>query len=221
MILQEIQDDYLILKQELKIMIDEFKSPIHLSKKANIIISHALKKIRSNILQKKFQNTEDEIVFFKEILPKFLSQHFYFQTLHDMETHKPVCSDKDLIIYWEKQLDYLKSFFKKHEEFYIYVRSESSISDQVYFLRDESDTIETHCSFGNSIDNRVSTKYSILIANIISNDKICEYIKSELAKLNNACQIPIPDKKADIENLKLIWTDPKISLVEVMYAFKK
>ena len=218
MILQEIQDDYLILKQELKIIIDEFNSPIHLAKKANIIISHALKKIRSNILEKKFQNTADEITFFKEILPKFLSKHFYFQTLHNMVSHKPVGSDKDLVIYWEKQLDSLNSFFKTNEEFYFYVRSESSISDQVYFLRDESDTIETHCSFGNSIDNRVSTKYSILIANIISNDKICEYIKSELSMLNRTSHILSQEKKASVVNIKIKWTKSKSALIELLHA---
>ncbi len=218
MILQEILDDFLLLEQELNAKMAGLIDPIQRSKTAQIIISKALKKIRSAILEKKFRYIKDEIIFFKEILPKFLSLSYYFKTLHDMETHKPVCSDKDLIIYWEKQLDDLKCFFKNHEEFYIYVRSENSDSDHVYFVRDEFDRLESHCSFDNTIDNRVSTKYSNLTAKIMANDKICEYIKLELSILNNTHQVKIQEKKASSENIKITWTNSKIALIELLHA---
>jgi len=216
--LQEIQADYLILEQELNANNEGFTKPIQRLKTAQTIISKALKIIRSAILEKKFQNIKEEIIFFKEILPKFLSLLYFAKTLRDMETHKPVCSDKDLIIYWEKQLDDLKCFFKNHEEFYIYVRSENTDSDHVYFVRSEIDTLESHCSFHNTIDNRVSTEHSNLVAKIISNDKICEYIKSELSFLNNPIQIPIQEIRASTGNSKLIWTGSKAALAEVLFG---
>ena len=216
--LQEIQADYLILEQELNANNEGFTKPIQRLKTAQIIISKTLKKNLSAILEKKFQNTEEEIIFFKEILPKFLSQSFFFKTLHDIETHKPVCSDEDLKIYWNKQLDDLNCFFKKHEEFYHYVRSENTDSDYVYFVRDEYDTLESHCSFHNTIDNRVSTEHSNLVAKIISNDKICEYVKSELAKLNNAIHFHSQEKKENSENIKIEWSKSKSALVELIHA---
>ena len=100
-----------------------------------------------------------------------------------METHKPVCSDKDLIIYWEKQLDDLKCFFKNHEEFYIYDRSENRVIS--FFLPTELTRKERALitwSLHESNLNRAGTLFLQVNAIVSPNDKIKRY---QVLKVSN------------------------------------
>ena len=218
MILQELLFNYDILNDELNIIINETDDPICQAKSAQIIISRAIEKNHTKILEKGFQSEQDEIMFFKTIYPLFLAQQIYFYCLYNFETQKPVCSDKVLKKYCKKKLAELNRFFKTHKEFYEYYRSKSSCSDQLFFTRNEFDTLENFCNLDFTIDNRFSTKHTHLIARIISNDRLRKYIQSVLNSHINTIQTPVQETMLKNKNIKLFWTGSKAALAEVLFA---
>jgi hypothetical protein len=220
MILHELQAEYDNLNDEINLIINECDAPILQAKSAQIVISHAIENIHNKIIKKGFRNEQDEIIFFKTIFPLFLAQQFFFNCIHNFETHKPVCSDKVLKKYWNKKHTELNRFFKTHKEFYHYLRSDSSHSDNLFFTRNQFETIEDFCNLDFTIDNRFSTKHTHLIAMIISNNRLKVYIQSEVNNLKNPIKSSLKEKKSNNQNIKLTWTYPKISLIEVLYAFR-
>jgi len=220
MILHELQADFDKLNEEIDLIIYEYDEPISQAKSAQIVISNAIDKIHNKIIEKGFQYEQDEIIFFKTIFPLFLAQQFFFNCIINFETHKPVCSDKVLKKYWNKKYSELNRFFNTHKEFYHYLRSDSSHSDKLFFTRNEFESIEDFCNLDFTIDKRFSTKHTHLIAKILSNNQLKLYIQSELNKLKNKFKSSIPEKKSNNQDKKLTWTDSKISLIEVLYAFR-
>jgi hypothetical protein len=138
--------------------------------------------------------------------------------LFNIETHKPVCGKKELKKYLNAQLEILKLFFKENKEFYNYYRSDCVFSDHLYFTRNDFDTSQNVSSINYLIDKRFYTQHSYLIAKIISNDLISDYIESSLIFIKNAVDYKTNNSKPASNEQRIVWTGSQISFVELMYA---
>ena len=216
--IQDFLSDFSCLDEQLNKHSTDIKEPIELAKSAKRIINKAIDKIYNTIINKEFNDEIDEINFFKSVFPLFLSRLFFFNCLYNIETHKPVCGKKELKKYLNTQLEILKLFFNEHKEFYNYYRSDYVFSDQLYFTRNDFDTSQNVSSIHYLIDKRFYTKHSYLIAKIISNDMVAEYIESSLFLLKNPNEAKNNINEAKPNAQKLNWTGTHISYVELFYA---
>ncbi|WP_415039018.1 RteC domain-containing protein [Flavobacterium sp.] len=178
--------------------------------KASIVV---LEKLKTHFVKFKFQNTDEEIQFFKDIKPQFVSKLIYYNEVYNIETNKPFGGQKYLRKYYHAELAKLKTYFNDNIEFYKYFRTGNIYLDDKYFLRGRYDIKLTLDSFYFQADNRFNTSHDFKVAKIMANDLIQVYLETEIAKLDSK---PVPYNISDRQVQK--WTGSKVALIELIYA---
>lgn len=116
------------------------------------------------------------------------------------------------------ELDKLALFFHSHLEFYRYYRMNSTFLDEKLFIRGIEDF---HFHMDNSLiytDPDFSTSLDYMVAEIIANDWLEVFLKTELDALTIKNSNPNWEQLGMLGNTSLQWTDDKTSLVELIYA---
>jgi len=178
------------------------------------ILLSIIERIKKFIIKYKFKTETEEISFFKNLKPQFVSQLIYQNAVLNIETKKPYGGESVLRIYFQNELDKLKRFFDNNLEFYKYYRTSSTYLDYKYFMRGKHDIKLGLDTFYFETDHRFCTSHDYKVAKIIANDLIQVYIEDLLASLDT--------KEASITSvtpsLKLHWSENKTSLIELIYA---
>lgn len=131
------------LKNEVDTKIEKIEhseiSTMTKSLEASRVIWEAFNQLKSFVLSYKFQNEEEEILFFKEIKPRLCFRLIYYRKVYNIEMDRPTGINK--------QQEYLNDLFNginkynsKRLDFIRYYRSGSSLLDSLYFLRGKVDT---------------------------------------------------------------------------------
>jgi hypothetical protein len=181
-------------------------------------VESALNELRSFLLNHTFKSDDEEIQFFKEIKPGIFSQLIYYVKVSNIESKRPIGSIESQQDYFRRELEELTLFFNNHLEFYGYYRMKSTFLDNKYFVR-RSKNIHLH------LDNLIvftepefSTNKDYMVAEIIANDRLEVYLKTELDTLTLKANNPNWGQLGMVGNTTLEWTDDKTSLVELIYA---
>ncbi|MEQ9289593.1 MAG: RteC domain-containing protein [Cyclobacteriaceae bacterium] len=178
----------------------------------------AINQLRKDLDQKPLDSQVTEILFFKEIKPKFISKLIYHLSVFNIETNKPNGGIKVKRKYYHNELDKLKCYFDNNLEFYRYYRTHSNYLDHKYFVRGKQDIRLTLDSFFFETDPNFSTSHDFKVSNIIANDLLNVYLEDELNKLDMR---DLANGKSQVEpKVKLSWTDSKVALIELMYALQ-
>lgn len=176
----------------------------------------AINQLRDDLQQKPLVSQNDEISFFKEIKPKFISKLIYHLSVFNIETNKPNGGIKVRRKYYQNELDKLKRYFDNNLEFYRYYRTNSNYLDHKYFVRGKQDIRLTLDSFFFETDPNFSTSHDFKVSNILANDLLNVYLVDELNKLSLT---DLNNGKSQVEpKVKITWTDSKVALIELMYA---
>lgn len=176
-------------------------------KSIEIIISR-ISKLKNYVLERGFQNEQEEIYFFKHIKPQFIAKLIYYNAIYKIETKKPN-DTKAIKKYLNEELRKLKKYFDNNLEFYKYYRTNNSFIDDKLFVRGKYDIKLSLDTIYFETDHRFSTSHDYKAAKIIANDLIQIYIEDQL---NNNKQKKPSDKSS------LIWTESKTALTELIYA---
>ncbi len=178
----------------------------------------AINQLRDDLQQKPLVSQNDEISFFKEIKPKFISKLIYHLSVFNIETNKPNGGIKVRRKYYQNELDKLKRYFDNNLEFYRYYRTHSNYLDHKYFVHGKQDIRLTLDSFFFETDPNFSTSHDFKVSNILANDLLNVYLEDELNKLDLR---DMANGKSQVEPKgKLVWTESKVSLIELMYALQ-
>lgn len=189
--------------------------PLQRAEAAILEITLALSKLKSFVLRCKFSTETEEIDFFKNRKPLLLSKLIYYNEVFRIETRRPSGGEKLTRKYYRAELSKLKEFFEENVDFYGYFRTKSTYLDHKYFIRKKLDIRLSLDSFVFEADARFSTSHDFKVARILANDLLEVYLNDELLKLNrwNEEQYTVSTPKA-----KLVWSDPKTALIEMIYA---
>lgn len=180
------------------------------SEQAIQIIINDLKKLRSFCLKYKFQSKTEEIDFFREIKPQFISKLIYYNEIYKIETSKPFGSKKTIRKHYKSELDKLSKFFNANIEFYHYYRTNNRSLDDKYFVRGKQDIKMILGSYYFEKDHKFSTSHDYKVAQIMANDLIKKFIEKKLVQLKNESHTPLHKTQK--------WTGSKVELIELIYA---
>lgn len=184
---------------------DQYKTSIMLCKKA-------MAKLKNYISSYSFDDTEDEIHFFKTVKPQFYSKYIYFINVYNFLMQKPLGSEGILKDYMHYELADIKRFFDHNHAFYQYYRSGSTQMDEVYFTRGSFDVHVELEDFEE--DDLYSTSHDYKLSKIIANEKYQDFLNLELQKT-----LEHDEKPAEMGlELPLRWTFNKTDLVELIYG---
>lgn len=182
------------------------------------LLDESLAELKQFVLDRGFVDSSEEIEFFKNIKPKIKGKLIYYNWIFKIETTSPVsqggCYFKHLTDEQTKlQKEFSKLFGKN--EFYIYYRSKRIDLDSKYFIRGNTDQVYGVDNFVFDIDWQFSTYYDNVVAQIIANELINEYI---IMRLNPDSEL-VESKSMNYQSYNdLFWTDSKNALIELIYA---
>lgn len=149
-----------------------------------------------------FVGVEEEVRFFKEVKPVFLSQYYFHKKKFEMQLSDSFSDHQSRIGHYKKVLAKLKKFSQRHHAFYEYCLSGSSYMDQQYFTRRQKDSIER--------DERFTTARDSVFAKILAGEMIREFVHSRLSQINPG---PVTGSESSLQ-----WTGAKVNLIEMIYA---
>tara|TARA_B100000949_G_C14239243_1_gene432698 strand:+ start:200 stop:1048 length:849 start_codon:yes stop_codon:yes gene_type:complete len=179
------------------------------------VILKTIKALKIVVQKTKFKTDAEEIKFFKEIKPQFTSKLIYYNTIFKIEMKKPNGGNRIVKKYYNNELVKLKAFFDNELEFSRYYRSRSTYLDHKYFLRSRFDIKMSLDSYYFEADTSFSTSHDYKVAKILANDLIQLYLENNLVLIGNKDN---GEKSQRKPNLKMIWTSPKVALIELVYA---
>lgn len=97
----------------------------------------AIDELKEFVYGYKFENTGEEIRFFKELKPVIVSQYYYYSKVFSIKTGEPFNGSDSLTTYYHHELNELQEFVKANAEFYRYCLSGSTRFDDKYFVRSQ------------------------------------------------------------------------------------
>ncbi|RLJ77363.1 RteC protein [Pedobacter alluvionis] len=172
--------------------------------------SSYLMSLKEKILDYSFESLDEEILFFKEIKPKFSSLLIFYSAVEKIEMDKPEGGLSHLKGYYENELKAIKRFFDANRQIYSYYRSEDDYLDPQLFVRGVIDPPRWMCKIRVDQDERFSTAGDYMFARIMANEQIARYLESAISGLEFH-----PFTEDDIETN---WTGETINLLEVAYG---
>lgn len=218
MVLQELTTNlYVEMDKRLsEININE-SNVIQRLKSSSSAILQLLSRLKGYIVNYKFNDKSDEVNFFKNIKPKFLSKFIYFRKAFEIQSRLPLSSIEGEKTFYLNELDKISDYEKENKEFLSYYRANSTLFDEVYFARREPDSWLLLNLDSFETDPRFTTLYDIKISKILAFESLTEFIKSAISKLEAANDFR-REYNPDIHKLK--WTASKVSLIELLYALQ-
>lgn len=168
------------------------------------ILSDTLQKLKTEILTRGFKSKDDEIYFFKHIKPPIYAKLIQQSFVIEIEAKRYHLSELDHKKLLEEKIKPIRDIINENQDFNLYILSEESHHDDIYFTRDQQRLTTIGATFPLWHDPDFTTAKDIVLAHIISLELITDYISNNQSKL----RIESP----------LIWTESKNALVELIYA---
>jgi hypothetical protein len=203
------------LEHQIKLIHLETENPVLSAEKAINTSIVVLEKLKTYFKKYKSLNKRDEIEFFRNIKPKFASKLIYYNEIYNIETNRPLASQKTIRKYYKSELLKLKIFFQQNQEFYRYYRTANNCLDNKYFIRAKYDLKLIVDSFYFQADHRFNTSHDYKVARILANDAIKVFLEEQIEKLGRKTikiQPAFPLHKGPK------WTGSKVELIELIYA---
>lgn len=171
----------------------------------------AIRKLKELSQNYQFLDWSDEIKFFKKTKPQFVSVYIYNSKILSIESSKPYANPEALKDYYQKERDQLLYFYTEHRDFISYYRRHATYLDKKYLVRFKFDFKLKLSPELYSYDEDFSTSNDHLVAQIIANDMLDEYLASKV-NIDESLEMSLLKAK-DLE-----WTAPKVALIELLYA---
>lgn len=160
--------------------------------------------LKSFTIRYQFKDVAEEIRFFKEIKPVFVSQYYYHKKIFAIRLFDSYHDAESIKANHLKCLKRLRHFVKRNRSFYEYCMTNSTHHDEQYFTRRRHD----HAAFHK--DEKFSTGYDVKLAKLLAN----ELLKKDILQLLNTPQ----NREIASNSSGLSWTGSKTDLIELIYA---
>jgi len=211
-ILKKTEQLYEKLKHDLEQIELEEQDCIKVSELSLFKIDDAVRTLKSWVSTLEFECAADEIHFFKDLKPLFISKFIYHSRIIDILTYIPAAGKEVQLRYYQQEIEKLALYYDKHTEFYGYYRRNATYLDQKYFLRRMYDLKMSLPSGLYNYDENFTTSHDHLIAQIIAQKEIEIFLQLKIEKL---CQY---GDRNDVPASAMIWSESKVSLVELIYG---
>jgi hypothetical protein len=189
----------------------------NLSEQIEFAIGHckvALDQMRKLVIKEGFPDKASEIHFFKEVKPLVYSKLLYYQAVFDLESTRQKVDKKNLRKYFHQELKKILKFMKKNRIRVQYYRCGHTHLDEKYFTRINKEIPLELQDCHSLMDEDFFTWHDHTFSVIRTNEMLIEYITKEIEKID------IPEGSRQIQSKSpLNWTDNKIDLYEIIYAF--
>ncbi|MCY0976856.1 RteC domain-containing protein [Chryseobacterium wangxinyae] len=213
-IFRKAQHLYARLTDDLELIEFEHSDLVRISELSLWKIDESIRNLKALVIPHEFESAADEIHFFKEIKPLFISQFIFHSQIIQILTYQPAAGEEAQRSYFTKEIDKLTIYYQDYAEFYSYHRREATYLDQKYFVRKRYDLKMNLPSGLYDYDENFTTSHDHQISEIKANQKLEEFLRLQIEKIRNK-------DKVNSLNSPLVWSESKVALVEVVYGLYK
>ena len=135
--------------------------------------------IQGQIMKTGFENTLEEIHFFKTIKPLFTSTLKFYSLCYQAELFRPPGSKLGQKEFWLREQGRLNKFIDKHLQFYTYYKQGKTDLDEEYFLRANKNGFLEHADQFDEL----STSHDHLVSSLLALEKYSDYVAAKLNKI--------------------------------------
>ena len=206
------------LKEEMERNIRDIESEesevLRRAYRAGRMLEELISRLKAFIVNYTFENEEEEIMFFKEIKPRFFSKLLFCLKVYYIEVNKPMGSWELQSAYYNNELDAIAAYLSKRLDFYRYYRCGGTNRDTIYFLRGVIDWDEQYIDgFHFERDPAFSSGCDFTVAKIHSYDMLQVYLREQLENITEN-KLELADKQRRTETV-IHWTGKKIGLISL------
>jgi hypothetical protein len=166
-------------------------------------VQQMLSDLKEFVRRYTFSSVEEEISFFKEIKPVFISQLVYHKVLFKIQSRLNYAGGSDVNVIYEMYLKKFDRYLRKHEQFFQYCMAGSTRYDRLYFTR-KGAVLQNF-----NRDENFTTKFDHKFGKFLGYQLVGDYIQS-VPRRNEDRGLPTAPV--------LAWTESKASLIELAYA---
>lgn len=210
-----IDDLYNEMTESVTNVLVEQEDMLQQAERAYHVAEKYMLELKQFILSYTFQDKEEEIYFFKEEKPKFLSEFIYYAEVFYIEFNIPVGNDELQRHYQERNLERINIFFQRNRYLYNYYRTGKTYLDHIFFLRN-ADEIPLLPAYSCDNDTRFSTVYSFKLAKLLAFEQLQDYLNNKILRLDMVSPLNTGDKRSNA----ITWTGSKAELIELAYALQ-
>jgi len=141
--------------------------------------------VRKTVKKHDFNNTEEEIRFFKEVKPLFTSFIEYYTYCYHALLFMPSHDLQELKRFWKWEMRKIERFRENNREFCQYIRQGDTYKDAEYFLRSSNTAAKAPAPQGlvHDLDAEMTTSHDQLLTMIGAYDLYEKHILAEMEKL--------------------------------------
>lgn len=209
-------EKYAQMQAELAEIARSADNELQRSERSYQVVKDSMEELKGFIIAYEFKDTGDEIMFFKEIKPKFLCELLYFREVFYIEVNRPV-GNRDMISdYYRQFSERIRIFFERNQLLYAYYRSGKTNDDALFFTRDSGHPLLLQEDTPD-LDTRFCTVNSFKLGKIRAYEQLNTYLQGAVGRLENPT-IGNSDGQTEDERPDVTWTDAKVTLIELGYA---
>jgi hypothetical protein len=184
-----------------------------------VLIREALVELKEYVTRENiFKNASEEILFFKEIKPRFVSQLLFHIEALQIEVRKPIGSWETQQQYLRGELDRLQLLTNYNQPFHQYYRSGATYLDEKYFIRGACDILMELEGNALDADPSFSTSHDYKVARILAHERLIRTLTEAMPDLQRPLETSATQLNAN--NPVLSWTYSKTALIELLYALQ-
>lgn len=188
-----------------------------LSDEANQMIVHSTKtlnNLRRMVLSKGFENNKAEIYFFKKVKVVPMQYLIYYTEVRSCELRFPKIGKSNQMLFLDKQMGKINSFFGKHTEFLIYIDEEHEYFDKHYFSRKHLHRVPIVKSYPYYKDSTFNTSHDGILARIRAMALFTNYLKEKKLNLEGLeASTKLMKKRSSVK-----WTGSYAAFIEMIYG---
>ena len=183
------------------------------------LILETIDQIKQKLKRYNFDSEEEEIYFFKNLLPEFLSLFIYYSEKAAIKCSERIGTEQSKIEYLDQLFLKMDYFFKANTDFFNYYRFGKTRFDNYYFLRNTS-SYNDHLDLpAFMMDESFCTIYSWKVATINAYARVEKEIRFHSNENNQS--LKNGEGNPESESLGLEWTDSKRGLTELIYSLQE
>lgn len=180
-----------------------------------LYLNQVIQDLKADFVSRESISKKDEIHFFKNIKPQYVSKLIYYNTLYQIESEKSLLFGRKLNKFYKRQLHLLHLFLEENKEFYNYTNSGGTHLDVFYYCRNKFNIrLKLDASLIDS-DPLFTTSHGYKKAQLLANESLKTHFKSQLIADDESDFIPIEMQGSTV----LKWTATKAELIELIHAF--
>ena len=176
------------------------------------LIVHAIEEIKQKLKTYQFLSEEEEIHYFKSVLPRTLAIYIYYSDRIEWDRIRvhgtPECKYKFTDWIYSQS----EKFRNMNKDFYEYCRDGKIHLDRFYFLRDSAVNQDGPYALRPIVERSSPGVYCERVARLLAYTRLEHELHHQVVEHGEIAGIGRPGKS------KLKWTDKTISLVEIGYA---